>query len=649
MLALQLMMVQRNTENLLSPSSTIASHMMSPTPQMPLLTNTAFGWLRYVWVAVISDSILNTLMQREYDNSRKRAVSKIDSNMSRYGATQWDTHEGYFVTINSETPLDVDRMTGAFGEVVQRHGALRTVFAWNEELGKLEQTIYPSVDFKASLVDLSSEPDAAAKAYEISLALNKEPNFTLDRLPLLIATMFDLGGGDWAFNIVIHHIIIDEASLGVFFYELFKIYLNGPGSLPEVPIHYSDFSDWLQKTSERRAELRDDHLKFWAERLEETQPLHLTLATPSDRELAPVTQLEAKIGVGALQQYTKVINAAAATPFAGFFAAYNVLLHKYSDQASFVVGTAVTQRNLPMLTEVVGFFANMLPIKTVIDDTKTFTEYLVQFKDTLIACLAHDEVTYEDIVAQGKSSSSGRGYFKHLFAPGGMNMETIAQLEFNHLTPKSTVSLPNGEEQYEFLLTVHPSTGHVILRFDNHLYTEDAARQFLDAYISLVETLGRNAHLKIQEISAVSDTEHERLIKELSSNAEVSVKEACLHQLFEDQSKRTPRFTAVEFEDQSLTYSELNGMANRVAKSLIQQGVHQGDVVALCFDRGISQIVGLLAVLKAGGVFVPLDPDDPTLRKELMIEECAAKVLLTTSDHSRVFQKSLASKVLVST
>ncbi|KIK92693.1 hypothetical protein PAXRUDRAFT_146735 [Paxillus rubicundulus Ve08.2h10] len=587
------------------------------------------------------------LAQREYDNSRKRAVSKIDSNMSRYGATQWDTHEGYFVTINSETPLDVDRMTGAFGEVVQRHGALRTTFTWNEQLGKLEQTIYPSVDFKASLVDLSSEPDAAAKAYEISLALNKEPNFTLDRLPLLIATMFDLGGGDWAFNIVIHHIIIDEASLGVFFYELFKIYLNGPGSLPEVPIHYSDFSDWLQKTSERRAELREDHLKFWAERLEETQPLHLTLATPSGRELAPVTQLEAKIGVGALQQYTKVVNAAAATPFAGFFAAYNVLLHKYSDQASFVVGTAVTQRNLPMLSEVIGFFANMLPIKTVIDDTKTFTEYLTQFKDTLIACLSHDEVTYEDIVAQGKSSSSGRGYFKHLFAPGGMNMETISQLEFNHLTPKSTISLPNGEEQYEFLLTVHPSTGHVILRFDNHLYTEDAARQFLDAYISLVETLGRNSHLKIQEISAVSDTEHERLIKELSSTTEVSVNEACLHQLFEDQSKRTPHFTAVEFEDQSLTYSELNGMANRVAKSLIQQGVHQGDIVALCFDRGISQIVGLLAVLKAGGVFVPLDPDDPTLRKELMIEECAAKVLLTTSNHSRVFQKSLASKVLI--
>ncbi|KAL4075275.1 hypothetical protein V8B97DRAFT_2022271 [Scleroderma yunnanense] len=589
------------------------------------------------------------LAQREYDNARKRAVSKIDANMSRYGATQWDTHEGYFVTLYSETPLDIDRMTEAFAEVVQRHGALRTAFSWNEELGKLEQTIYPSVDFKATLVDLSNEPDAMAKAYEMGLAQNKEPNFKLDRLPLLIATMFDLGGGDWAFNIVIHHIIIDEASLGVFFYDLFHIYLNGPGSLPEVPIHYSDFSDWLSKTSERRAELREDHLKFWAQNLQVTQPLHLTLATPSDRELAPITQIEAKIGVGALEYYTKVINAATATPFAGFFAAYNILLHKYSSgQPSFVVGTAATQRNLPMLSNVIGFFANMLPVKTEIDETKTFSEYLVEFKNALIACLAHDEVTYEDIVAQGKSSSTGRGYFKHLFAPGGMNMETISQLEFNQLKTKSNISLPNGEEQYEFLLTVHPRTGHVILRFDNHLYTEDAARQFLDAYISLVETLGSNPDVTIKDISVVSESEHERLVKELSSSSsDITVQETCLHKLVEGQAKKTPRFTAVEFEDQSLTYAELNATANRIARSLIQEGVCQGDVIALCFDRGISQILGILAVLKAGATFVPLDPDDPTLRKELMVEECGAKVLLTTSNHSRVFQKSLAAKVLI--
>ena len=169
-------------------------------------------------------------------------------------------HEAYFITVTTKSQLDVNRMADAFAEVIQRHGALRTAFSWNEVEGKLEQTIFPSVDFKAKLVDLSGQPNASSKAYEMSLAENEEPNFKLDQLPLLTATMFDLGRGEWGFNIVIHHIIIDEASIGIFFYELFSLYLDGPESLPPVSLHYSDFSDWLLCTSERRAELRDEQL-----------------------------------------------------------------------------------------------------------------------------------------------------------------------------------------------------------------------------------------------------------------------------------------------------------------------------------------------------------------------------------------------------
>ncbi|KAH7927995.1 putative nonribosomal peptide synthetase [Leucogyrophana mollusca] len=584
--------------------------------------------------------------QHESDNARRYASNKIESS-KRYSATQWDTHEGYFVTLYSEAPLDIDRMADTFSEVVQRHGALRTAFTWNEELGKLQQTIYPSVNFKTSLVDLSNEENATAKAYDMSLALNMEPNFKLDRLPLLTATMFNLGGGDWAFSVITHHIIIDEASIGVFFYELSRIYSGGPGVLPDVPIHYSDFSDWLKKTSERRSELREEHLKFWAVKLQETQPLHLALATFPE-QLAPITQVEATIGVGALEQYTKVILAATVTPFAGFFAAYNILLYKYSDQSSFVVGTAVSQRkNLAMLSNVIGFFANMLPIKTEIDEGETFAEYLLRFKDSLITCLKHDEVTYEDIVAEGKVSAHERGYFKHLFALGGMNMETILHQEATSLRLKSSVLLSNGEEQYEFLLTVYPKTGQVVLRFDNRLYTENAARQFLDAYIYLVGFLGRGSHTKIRDISVVSDEEHERIVKQLSSTGSTPATETCLHRLVEEQTRTTPHLTAVEFENETLTYAQLNAKANRAARSLIERGVRHGDIVALCLERGISQVLGVLAVLKAGGTFVPLDPEDPALRKELVIEECGAQILLANSRHSREIQKSLPSNVLI--
>jgi Condensation domain/AMP-binding enzyme len=587
--------------------------------------------------------------QVEYDNARKRNVSKIDPAMSRFGATQWDTHEGYFVTIKSKSPLDLQRMTKAFAEAVNRHGSLRTTFHWDEEKGKLMQTIHPSVQFENStIVDLTDEPDAYKKAYNMSIAANMNPNFHLDKLPLVSAIMYKLGGEDYGFNITVHHIMTDETSLGIFFFELFELYIHGIDTLPPVQLHYSDFSDWLIRTADRRAEIRDEQLEYWTKNLEGVQPLQLTLARPSEVEQSPVTQIDASINPESLEKYSQFISTSSVTPFAAYFAIYNVLLYKYSAQSSFVVGTAVTQRSIAQLQEVIGFFANMLPIRTTIDEDLPFSEYLKSFKDDLMNGLAHDDVTYEDIVAQTKTSSQDRSYFKHLFAPGGLNLSIINKLNTTDIYPTSILSLPNGEEKYEFLLTVHYKTGETILRFDNYLYSEETARQFLDAFCGLVDTLGNNPDIKIRDISAVSDNELTRLVKELSTSGPVEPVERCIHHLFEEQTLRTPTSIAVEFESDYMTYSQLNSKANRLARILIQQGVGPDSVVALCFDRGIPQILAILAVLKAGGAFLPIDPDDPAIRKELLVAECQAKVLLTTYSHHRDFDKSLASKVIVS-
>ena len=569
--------------------------------------------------------------------------------MKRFGATQWDTHEGYFITVDSKIPIDLDRMTKAFEETVNRHGSFRTTFHWDEEKGKLLQTIHPSVNVhNASIVDLSEEPNAYKKAYDMSLANNMNPNFSLDKLPLISSVMFKLGGGAYAFNITVHHIMTDETSLGIFFYDLFQLYIHGIDSLPPVQLHYSDFSDWLIRTAGRRAELRDEQLKYWSKKLDGVQPLALTLAKPSEVEQSPITQIEAQIDSSALSRYNDYVSTTPATSFAAFFAAYNLLLYKYSAQNSFVVGTAVTQRSMAQLQEVVGFFANMLPIRTTIEDEMTFAEYLEMFRYDLVADLSNDDVTLEEIVSQTKTSSQDRSYFKHLFAPGGLNMRIVNRLDASDITTTAVVSLPNGEEKYEFLLTVHYKTGEVILRFDNYLYTEETARQFLDAYCSLIDSLGRNPHVKIGDVSAVSDNEHSRLVKELSTSGPVIPVESKLHQLVEAQAKRTPTAVAVEFDDQYLTYAQLNAKANRLARLLSQQGVGPDSVVAICFKRGIPQILAILAILKAGGAFLPLDPDDPTLRKEMLIVDANAKILLATYAQRRDFDKALASKVIVS-
>jgi len=565
--------------------------------------------------------------------------------MKRFGATQWDTHEGYFIGLNSKIPIDLERMTRAFEETINRHASFRTTFHWDERKGKLLQTIHPSVNVhNYSIVDLSDEPNAYKKAYDMSRLKLGFTLFAKDKLPLISSVMFKLGGGAYAFNITVHHIMTDETSLGIFFYDLFQLYVHGIGSLPPVQLHYSDFSDWLIRTADRRAELHDEQLKYWSKKLDGVQPLVLTLAKPSEVEQSPVTQIDSS----ALKRYNNYVATTSATSFAAFFAAYNLLLYKYSAQNPFVVGTAVTQRSMAQLQDVIGFFANMLPIRTTIEDDTTFAEYLKMFRYDLVTDLSNDDVTLEDIVSQTKTSSQDRSYFKHLFAPGGLNMRIVNRLDASDITTTAVISLPNGEEKYEFLLTVHYKTGEVILRFDNYLYTEEAARQFLDAYCGLIDTLGRNPHVKIGDISAVSANEHSRLVKELSTSGLVNPVESKLRQLVEAQAKRTPTTVAIEFEDQYLTYAQLNSKTNRLARLLSQQGVGPDSIAAVCFERGIPQILAILAILGAGGAFLPLDPDDPTLRKEMLIVDTNAKILLTTYSKRRDFDKALASKVIVS-
>ena len=589
------------------------------------------------------------LAQLEHDNSKRRNVAIVDSAMKRFGATQWDTHEGYFVSINSKAPIDLERMAKAVEETVNRHGSFRTTFHWDEEKGKLMQTIHPSVHVhNIFTVDLSEEPNAYKKAYDMSVANNMNHQFSLDKLPLISSVMYKLGGESYAFHITAHHIMTDETSFGVFFYELFQLYVHGIDSLPPVQLHYSDFSDWLIRTADRRAELRDEQIKYWDQKLQGVQPLVLTLAKPSEVEQSPVTQIEGRINSEALKRYSDYITSTSATPFAAFFAVYNLLLYKYSAQNSFVVGTAVTQRSMAQLQEIIGFFANMLPIRTTVEDDMTFAEYLNLFRQGLVADLSNDDVTYEDIVSQTKSSSQDRSYFKHLFAPGGLNTRIANELATSNMSATSTILLPNGEEKYEFLLTVNYKTGDVTLRFDNYLYTEETARQFLDAYLGLVDTLGKDPHVRIGDVSAVSDVEVTRLIKELSTSGPVNPVERKLHQLVEDQAAKTPTAVAIEYEDQYLTYAQLNSKANRLARMLSQQGVGPDSVVAICFERGIPQVLAILSILKAGGAFLPLDPDDPTLRKEMLIVDTNAKILLSTYSQRRDFDKALASKVIVS-
>ena len=460
--------------------------------------------------------------------------------MKSFGATQRDVYGGYFITVDSKIPIDLNRMTKAFEETVNRHGSFRTTFHWDDGKGRLLQNIHPSVNVhNTSIIDLSDEPNAYKKAYEMSLANNVDPNFSLDKLPLISLVIFALGNGTYVLNITVHHIVTDDTSLGIFLSDLLQLYTHGPDSLPPVQLHYSDFSDWLIHTADRHAELRDEQLKYWSKKLDGVQPLSLTLAKPSEVEQSPITQIKDQVDSSALKRYNDYVATTSATSFSAFFAAYNLLLYKYSAQNSFVVGTTVTQRSVAQLQEVVGFFTGTLPIRTTIGDETTFADYSENFRYDLATDLSNDDVTLEDIVSQTKASSQDRSYFKHLFAPDDLNMRLATPSGASDITTAAAVSLPNGKEKYEFLLTANYETGEVTLRFDNCLYTEGAARRFLAEYCDLIGTLGGNPHVRIGDVFVISNNERSHLVKEPPTPGSINPVENESRQLTETQVKQT--------------------------------------------------------------------------------------------------------------
>lgn len=297
---------------------------------------------------------------------------------------------------------------------------------------------------------------------------------------------------------------MDEISLGIFFYELFLLYLSRNDGLPPPSLHLSDVTEWTSRTSDRRIQLRDEQLDFWSENLKNVQTLRLYHETYDGAPSSSVTRLETAIDGRTLRRYNRLISEAGVTPFTGFFAAFNILLYKWSSQTSFVVDTTVTQRNIAQLTNVIGFFKNILPIKTAINDDQSFSEYLADFRIDLVKYLENGDVEYEEIISRVVDVPQQHGFSNFFFAYGGLSPDVISGSGLNGIQMESISRLLDVKNRYEFHLTlhVHGDTGHMVLHFDNHLHSEEVAKFFLDGYTILLQNLGPDPRVKIRDVSS---------------------------------------------------------------------------------------------------------------------------------------------------
>jgi amino acid adenylation domain-containing protein len=528
--------------------------------------------------------------------------------------------------------LNIAALEQSINEIIRRHEALRTTFTALE--GKPVQVIASSLSLKLSIIDLCevASADQEQELQKIIIAESLIP-FDLTREPLLRVKLLQLNQTEYLMVFTMHHIISDIWSIGVLVDELAVLYPafchgNVP-SLPELPIQYPDFAVWQRNWLQGK--VWDEQLAYWKQQLANPPILRL----PTDRPRPAISSLE-----GATQSFVLSKDLAEAlnslsrsegvTLFMTLLAAFKVLLHRYTGQEDICIGSPIANRNRGEIEKLIGFFVNSLVLRTHLDSNLTFRELLVRVRDVTLGAYDRQDFPFEKIVEelQPERNLSYNPLFQVSFQLQNTPMEvlnlpdlTLSMVEYENQTAAFDLHLCLSEE----------INGEISasLEYSTELFDAATIARMIENFRTLLAGIVANPQAKLFELPLLTETEQHQLLVEWNETQVEYPLEKCLHQCFEAQVGKTPDAIAVVFENQHLTYSELNIKANQLAFYLRSLGVQADSLVGICVERSLEMLIGILGILKAGGAYVPLDPTYPQERLAFMLEDSQTSILLS--------------------
>ncbi|GGH70057.1 hypothetical protein GCM10008014_54100 [Paenibacillus silvae] len=517
-----------------------------------------------------------------------------------------------------EGKLDLQRFEEAFRRLVARHETLRTGFEMVH--GEAVQRIYEDAAFQVEYVQISEE-QAEETVRQFVRA------FDLAKPPLLRVGLAKLAPDRHILMFDTHHIVSDGVSMDVMIEEFVHLYSGQ--SLEPLRIQYKDYAVW-QQSDEQKLQLAKQEA-YWLNMFSGELPV---LEMPTDYPRPAMQSYEGH----SLQLYmnrekTECLKRIAAengaTLYMVLLAAYNVLLHKYSGQEDVVVGTPIAGRNHSDVQPLIGMFVNTLAIRSYPAAGKTFLDYLQEIKETTLGAFEHQNYPFEELVDQVNVARDLRRHplFDTMFAL--QNTENVEiQLPGLHL---STYASEETVSKFDLSLDVTEIEDglEVLFEYATALYKTKTVEQLAAHYLQLLESILYNPSATIAELDMLTAEEKEEMISAFNPAQSEAAPVAAFHRLFEKQAERTPEAEAVVYENDRLTYAELNVRANRLAATLRTSGIGRESIVGILAERSVDLLVAVLAVWKAGGAYVPLDPDYPADRIRFMLEDSGAKVLLT--------------------
>ncbi|HET8846542.1 MAG TPA: amino acid adenylation domain-containing protein, partial [Ktedonobacteraceae bacterium] len=535
-------------------------------------------------------------------------------------------------TLQFSGDLDVELLERCLTELFRRHESLHTTFRMRD--GQILQVIGSAEDIVLSVQDLTTLP--VEKRQEEAQHLVKKESlsaFDLARGPLLRPLLIRLSPSEHILQLTAHHIILDGWSLDVLLRDLTSLYTafaqGRSSSLPDPAIQYADFAQWQRQWLD--GERLQTQVDYWKHQLASLSPLELPTNHPRPSEQTFHGAWEFFSLPPALTQALKTVSQQEGmTVFMTLLATFQMLLSRYCGQEDIAVGIPVAGRVRAELEHVVGCFVNTLVVRTDLSGNPSFRELLRRVHKVAQEAYAHQDVPFEKVVEvlQPERDLSRSPLFQILFnqQPVTPPIKILDNLTLSLVFPESSSA------KYDLTLWITGTEPDVkgIVEYNTDLFEARTIQRMITHWLTLLENVAFNPERRLAQVELLTREERNQLLVEWNATA-LDYPTTTVHQLFEVQAERTPDRVALVFEGEQLTYRELNRRANQLAHHLRGLGIGPEKLVGICLERSFDLSIGLLAILKAGGVYVPLDPTSPAERLAYMLEDAQVRLLLTQS------------------
>ncbi|WP_143317979.1 non-ribosomal peptide synthetase [Clostridium sp. HBUAS56017] len=533
------------------------------------------------------------------------AINQVNLN-----STNYNIPIAYLIKGN----FNKERFEKAICKLINRHETLRTSFHMFD--GNIFQKIHSKVDFNVENIKVHSKFDEN----KINVERFVRP-FDLSRAPLIHVSIIEFV--DVSILIIdIHHIVSDGVSMSIITKELSSLYNDE--KLAGLKFQYKDFSNWQNKLYKNG--LLDDQEKYWIHRFEGEIPV---INMPSDYKSKSAksfegNKIEFEINKTLIQKINKAINSLGVTKFMFYVAAYNVLLYKYSNQEDLIIGIPVAGRTHEDLKNIVGMFVNTLPLRNKVSNDMSFRDFLNEVKENSLKAFENQNYDLKNLVE--KVDVKKGDIFNVIFSFQNLNIENLS---FNDVQIE-TYKLKGKGSKFSISMILTEDKEKILgeLEYQTSLYKKETMENFVEHYMNILIKVLEDLDRPINNFGVLSKKEENLILNKFNNTKRKYEKNKTIKELFEEIAEKSKNKTALVSCGERLTYRQLNERANQLGNLLVKKGVSKEDIVAIICDKSVDTIVGILAIIKSGAAYMPIDEDYPEARINYLLKDSKSKMIL---------------------